>query len=140
MPTDHQKDTAMLDIRDSILTPITLTAILLFACSSSDDKSETSGKPAAAKKAPLEYKPIAWMGLKAKVAKDADISDTSADAPAAMVYSNGCTVMLSTVTAAYGNFDASVKEAEKGLGNKVTKWLVKEKTADGFTSSSTELQ
>jgi hypothetical protein len=111
---------------------------LLFACGKSDDKKaagKAGGKAAAAKKAkaaPAAYKDIKWMGLKAKVAGDAEISDTSADAPAAMIYSGECTIMLSTVTAAYPSFESAVSSAEKGVGNKVKTWIKKEKTADGF--------
>ena len=123
-------------MRITTIITLSLAASLLFACGKSDDK-KAAGKAGAAGKAPAKaapaaYKDIKWMGLKAKVAGDADISDTSADAPNAMISSGACTIMLSTVTEAYGTFESAVSDAEKGLGNKVKTWIKKEKTADGF--------
>lgn len=126
------------------LIAISLVLSTAFACSKDDDKKdtestgETSAKTAPSKAAKPEYKPMAWMGLQAEVPAGADISDTSADAPNASIsiYSDdgksGCTAMISTVTAAYGGFESSVKEADEGIGNKAETWVKKEKTADGF--------
>ncbi len=125
---------------------LTLSLILstAVACSKDEDKKSgeasgtTASKAAPAEPAKLEYKPLAWMGLQAEVPAGAEISDTSADAPNASIsiYSadgqSGCTAMISTVTAAYGSFESSVKEADEGVGNKAETWVKKEQTADGF--------
>lgn len=105
------------------MTRIVLLSALLFAsgaCSKKQDREggSQSGEVAAAKPAPLEYKPIPWMGLKVEVPGNADISDTSADAPNASIYAKGCSVVVSTVTVAFpSTFEAAVARAEKGLGN-----------------------
>lgn len=123
------------------IASIILATALCAACGKSEDKSAggTAAKPAAeatptaaAKPAATEYKDIAWMGLKAEVRTDAEIMDSSADAPNAMISNGDCTVMISTVTEAYGTFETAVSDADKGMGNKAEKWLKKEQTADGF--------
>lgn len=114
---------------------IVIALVAAVACSKKDDAgdSESGGGKSAAKPAPKEYKPIPWMGLQAEVPGDATISDTSADAPNASIQAGRCTVMVSTVTAAYpSSFEAAVASAEKGAGNEVETWVVKEETEDGF--------
>lgn len=100
---------------------------------SSDAKTGGDAKkPADAKPAPaaMAFKKLDKLPLELEVPADAEVMDTSVDAPAVNVSSGEMTVMVSTVTEAYPSDFAAAKKSIEGDPNKF-KAFTKQEEKDG---------
>jgi len=91
--------------------------------------------PSGAAKAPaaLEWKKLDKLGLQVEMPADAEVMDTSADAPNASIFNNDCKVSVNTVTPVYTeSYDSAVKEVKGDPGTKFKEFKKNEKTADGW--------
>ena len=133
-------------IRDLRICTTVFTLALGLACGGGSDKPAPKGdkaekaeakpedkgadKPEAAPA--LAFKKIDHMGLELEVPAGADVMDSSADAPAAMVSSNDYTVMVSTVTEAYPSDFEAAKKSIEGDPNKFQKFTKEEQVEGGW--------